>query len=226
MIDMTNWHFSIGGGHPALVAHGLAQPPIALHFPTLTDLLCYIGSGNQQLAAQIEDRLKADVKSVRWKNLYTRLSIAPHFKSYRGKRYDIYKAAALARAIGHATPKQLILANGLSSEIAASKVIVNRGQLVLHGRSDQSPSGGPVYNGFLSTTLSPFVAQLSAIRRQHQLGGRQTVYLFTVQRDMPAMWGHVGASSEWELLFDAGLPVRQTAIHSAGSFDVVEATLG
>jgi len=156
----------------------------------------------------------------------TRLGDARHFRAYRGKHYDAYKQAALARAAGTAPPAQLDLANGLTTEIAASRVIVPAGQLVLHGRSDRLPSSGPVYDAFLSTTLSPFVARLSAVRREQQLGGRQTIYLFTLARDLPAMWGHVGQSPEWELLFDAGLAVRQTSIISTVPFDIIAATVG
>ena len=226
MIDMTNWQFSIGGGRADLVAHGLADPPVPLHFPAVLDLLTHLAAEEELPTGQIDNRLKAGAEAMGWSKLYTRLKAAPHFKAYRGRRYDAYKQAAFARAAGTATPRQLSLANGLSAEIAGSRVIVPRGQLVLHGRSDQLPSSGPVYDAFLSITLSPFVARLSAIRRQNQHGGRQTLYLFTLSRDLPAMWGHVGNSPEWELLFDAGLPVRQTASHSTGPFDIVEATLG
>lgn len=161
-----------------------------------------------------------------WLRNYTRIGKAPHFKRYRGKHYDSYKEAALARAAGTATPRQTLLAAGLSSEIAASKVIVPSGQVVLHGRSDQLPTARPNYDAYLSTTLSPFVAHLSAIRRYKQLGGRQTIYVFRLIRDLPAMWGQVGSSAEWELLFDAGLPVRATSSFFSGAFDIVEADLG
>lgn len=161
-----------------------------------------------------------------WPRVYTRIGKAPHFKRYRGKHYDSYKKAALARAAGTATPKQTILATGLSGEISASKVIVPSGQVVLHGRNDQLPTAGTNYDAFLSTTVSPFVAHLSAIRRYDQLGGHRTIYVFKLTRDLPAMWGHVGSSAEWELLFDAGLPVRATNSFVSGAFDIVEADLG
>jgi len=226
MIDMTNWHFGIGGGHPTLVALGLESPPTPLHFATVHDMLLQIGAGADLPTGQIEARLWKAARQMGWPTVYTRLNTASHFGTYRGKKYDLYKKAALARAAGTATPQQLQLANGLSAEIASSRVIVPRGQIVLHGRSDRNPEAGPVYNAFLSTTLSPFVAELSAIRRQNQLGGQRAIYVFTLARDLPAMWGHVGRSPEWELLFDAGLPVRLTASQSAGSFDIFEATLG
>ncbi len=226
MIDMTAWQFSIGGGHPGLVASGHAKPPAVLQFQTVQDLLLYLGTGAQLPDGQIDVRLRAGATVMRWPKLYTRLGNAPNFKRYRGRHYDAYKAAALARAAGNATAEQLAVANGLSSEIAKSQVIVPRGQLVLHGRSDQDPTASLVYDAFLSTTLSPFVARLSAIRREQQLGGRQTIYVFTLARDLPAMWGHVGRSPEWELLFDAGLPVRATARRSTGAFDIVDAELG
>lgn len=161
-----------------------------------------------------------------WPRVYTRIGKAPHFKRYRGKHYDSYKKAALAHAAGTATPNQSMIAAGLSSEIAASKVIVPSGQVVLHGRSDQLPTTRTNYDAFLSTTLSPFVAHLSAIRRHNQLGGCQTIYVFRLTRDLPALWGHVGSSAEWELLFDAGLPVRVTRSFVSGAFDIVEANLG
>ncbi len=71
-----------------------------------------------------------------------------------------------------------------------------------------------------------YASRLSAVRREQQLGGRQTIYLFTLARDLPAMWGHVGQSAEWELLFDAGLAVRQTSVMSTVPFDIIAATLG
>ncbi|WP_448662847.1 hypothetical protein ACG3SL_19760 [Sphingomonas sp. CJ20] len=226
MIDMTDWQFSIGGGRPDLVALGLNPPPVPLHFPQVLDLLTHLAAGEELPTGQIDKRLKASAAAMSWPGLYTRLKAAPHFKAYRGRQYDAYKQAAFDRAAGTATPRQLALANGLSAEIAASKVIVPRGQLVLHGRSDQLPTAAPLYHAYLSTSLSPFVARLSAIRRQNQLGGRQTIYLLTLARDLPAMWGHVGSSPEWELLFDAGLPVRRTAAHTAGPLDIIEASLG
>ena len=226
MIDMKTWTFSINSTRPELVACGLGAPPVPLDFPTIKDLLLHLSAGKELPAGQIDNRLRAGARAMQWHRCYTRLRAAPHFKAYRGSHFDAYKAAALARAAGTATPKQSILADGLSGEIANSQVIVPEGQLVLHGRSDQNPSAGSVYDAYLSTTLSPFVARLSAIRRQNQLGGRATIYVFSVTRDLPAMWGHIGSSSEWELLFDAGLPVRTTDSLSAATFDIVEADLG
>lgn len=223
---MADWIFSVGGGPPALVSVGLAPRPVEMTFATVLDVLAHIGAGNELPTRQIDARLRAGAQAEGWPRSYTRLHSAPHFKAYRGRRYDAYKTAALAIAAGTATPPQVALAAGLSGEISASRVIVPKGQVVLHGRSDRLPSMRASYDAFLSTTLSPFVAQLSAERRRGQLGGRSTIYVLTLARDLPAMWGHVGRSAEWELLFNAGLTVRATASSSAGAFDVVEAELG
>lgn len=226
MISLSNWAFALGGGHPQLVALGIVPPPQQICFPTVQDLLIAICQGTVLPTGQIDERLRAGAQAMGWPRNYTRIGKAPHFKRYRGKHYDSYKKAALARAAGIATPQQTLLAAGLSSEIAASKVIVPSGQVVLHGRSDQLPTALPNYDAYLSTTLSPFVAHFSAIRRYQQLGGRKTIYVLKLVRDLPAMWGHVGSSAEWELLFDAGLPVRATSSFMSGAFDIVEADLG
>jgi hypothetical protein len=226
MINLSNWNFTIGGGHPALMALGLAPSPQKISFPTARDLLIAISQGVSLPAGQIDARLRAGATAMGWPRIYTRIGTAPHFRRYRGKHYETYKEGALACTTGTATPSQIAIVAGLSREILGSKVIVPSGQLVFHGRSDQLPTTGATYDAFLSTSLSPFVAHLSAIRRHNQLGGRATIYVFTLNRDLPAMWGHVGVSSEWELLFDAGLAVRATGSVSSGSFDIVEAELG
>jgi hypothetical protein len=226
MIDLSNWTFTLGGGPPVLVAQGALPPPQQINFSTVHDLLIAMGQGASLPAGQIDARLRAGANAMGWPGVYTRIGTAPHFRRYRSKHYDAYKKAALARAAGTATPRQTALAAGLSGEIAGSKVIVPSGQVVLHGRSDKLPTAWSTYDAFLSTTLSPFVAHLSAIRRHNQLGGQPTIYVFTLTRDLPAMWGQVGSSAEWELLFDAGLPVRATGSVSSGALDIVEAELG
>lgn len=47
MIDMTNWEFSVGGGRADLVALGIVSPPTLFSFPTVLDLLSYLGAGNE-----------------------------------------------------------------------------------------------------------------------------------------------------------------------------------
>ena len=226
MIDLTNWTFTLGGSPPVLVARGTLPPPQQISFSTLRDLLIAISQGTSLPARQIDARLWAGAKAMGWPRVYTRIGTALHFRRYRSRHYDEYKRAALARAAGTATSHQKALAAGLSGEIASSKVIVPNGQVVLHGRSDQQSTAGTSYDAFLSTTLSPFVAHLSAIRRYHQLGGQPTVYVLALTRDLPAMWGQVGSSAEWELLFEAGLSVRATGLESLGALDIVEAELG
>jgi hypothetical protein len=226
MISLKNWTFTLGGGNSHLVTHGIIPPPKQISFLTVQDLLTAICKGANLPTGQIDARLRAGAQTMGWPRNYTRIGQAPHFKRYRGKNYDSYKEAALACAAGTATPRQTLLAAGLSSEIAASKVIVPSGQVVVHGRSDQLPTNGTNYDAFLSTTLSPFVAHLSAIRRSKQLGGCPTIYVFRLVRDLPAMWGQVGLSAEWELLFNAGLHVQATSSLKSGGFEIVEADLG
>lgn len=223
---MSNWTFSVGGGHPALVASGHIPPPTPFSYATHIDLLVALANGFDLPPGQIEDRLWAGASALGWPKLYSRLRTLEHFPKYRSKSYDTYKAAALAKSTGHATPEQLALASGLSREIQLSAVQIPPGQVLFHGRSDTIPSIGPTYPAFLSTTLNPFVARQSAKRRIIQLGGRKVVYALTVQTSQPALWGHVGRSGEWELLLDADLPVLQTGFHRGTEFDIVEADIG
>lgn len=224
MIGMSGWGFTVGGGHPALVAIGHAPPQRPLAFATHLDLLAHMAANDDPPRSQLDSRLEREADVLAWRKVYTRLKNAPHFRSYRGRAYERYRLGSIAVANGSASARQAAWVAGLQAEIAASRVIVPAGQIVFHGRADQDLTAAQPYAAFVSTTINPIVARKSAMRRALQ-GGRQMIYALTLTRDLPALWGHVGNSGEWELLLSAGLTFAALATHPGRDFDVVEASV-
>src|SRR6185312_12924681 len=91
---------------------------------------------------------------------------------------------------------------GLDAEIAASKIVLQPGQVLLHGRCDTDLVTKQPYPTYVSTTLNAVVACNSAFRRAgvDHVNGRPLVFVLTLRVPLPALWGQVGRSVEWELL--------------------------
>ncbi len=227
-VDLNAWSFRFSNSSSMLEQLSTAKADTELTFSTAVDLLLHSandGTDDARIQTRVHKRLRRDVVVKSWRNQQTLLKNLRHFPRYRGKAYDHYHEAARAGAAGRATPRQLALADGLKAEIDASRLIVPVGQILFHGRANQDLTATSDYPTFISTSLDPIVARNSAFRRAglNQAYGRPVVFVLTLRIPLPALWGHVGRSCEWELLLPPSLGLRQTGIHSGGGFDVVEA---
>lgn len=230
-IDLSTWNFSFGGD-PRFKGTALYKPPEDFSFPTHVELLQHLAlddtrdSGFQN---GIQDRLKKDATVKQWRQLRTRIGNTKHFKSYRGNRgYLGYHSAATAVAAGCASTEQQDMVAGLNAEIAASRVVVPAGQVLFHGRGDRELEATTPYPSFVSTSLDPTVCIYHAKKRSLPPfnGARATIYALTVVAPLHAMWGNGGSLEEWELLLPTKLTCKVTQVHTAGRFDIIEATIG
>lgn len=231
VIDLAPWRFIFSNSSPLRDLADTSGPDTILNFDTATDLYRHVADDDQDEFIRIQDANDSRIRRHPVVKDYlarrTPLKDLPHFRAYRHNRSDRYHAAARARAAGTATLKDDRLFNGLYGEIDASQIIVPAGQVVFHGRAQRDLAGPPPYPTFISTSLEPIVAHQSARRIGiGQKSGRPVVYVLTLHDDLPALWGHVGRSHEWELLLPAGLNLHEVAFHPATRFDVIEASVG
>lgn len=230
-IDQSNWTFSIGESPILPFGQGTDMQTKPLAFSTSVELLRYLADGdNAHLSSiqnQIKERIESDSIARDWAGNRTLLKDLVHFPKYRKNSFDNYHDAARARVQEQATPKQLTLANGLDAEIKASRIAVPPSQIVFHGRADRALTDMPTYPSFISTSLDPVVAHLSALRRAglNQKNGRPTVYVLTLDCTLPALWGQIGRSHENELLLQAMLKCEFKTEYVGKNFDVIEATI-
>lgn len=195
-------------------------------FPDAVSVLKHSASGTEltPIQTQTQDYLNQSPVVKTWKKARSLRKNTPHYNRYKVNRYDAYHNAARASFSGSATPKQQQLINGLSGEINASKTIAPAGQVLFHGRVDDELTTASPYPAFVSTSLDMIVARQSAIRRTTHLGG--FIYVLSLARDMPVLWGQHRRTGEFELLLDCGLVFSISGAPStAGPFTVIEATV-
>ncbi|MEQ1819548.1 MAG: hypothetical protein ABL871_13145 [Terricaulis sp.] len=230
-ISQANWQFSFNNTSGLDKMKGVQRPPTQLAFPACIDLVKHLADDSVddyiRIHQAVEDRLENDTDARAWKAVRTRLGTVPHFRKYRNVDCDLYHNAARARAAGRATPQQLALVSALEAEIAPSKTIVPAGQIVTHGRANRDLTTMAPYPAFLSTTLNPVVARNSAFRRagMNQVNGQPVVYVLSITRPLPALWGQTGNSCEYELLFAPGLSWREVSSNTGSKFELIEAEL-
>lgn len=230
-IDLSSWNFSFGGD-PRFKDTEFYQPPEEFDFATHVELLQHLAlddtrdSGFQN---DIQDRLKRDATVKHWHRLRTPIGDTEHFKSYRSnRRYQDYHDAAIAVGAGCARTEQQDMVSGLDAEIAASRIVVPAGQVLFHGRGDRGLEAMTPYSSFVSTSLDPTVCIYHANKRSLPPfnGTRASIYALTVGAPLHAMWGNGGSLKEWELLLPTKLTCKATQVHTAGRFDIIEATIG
>ncbi len=227
IVDQSNWKFVFPNSSPISDEPGTSRSPRALAFSTSAELIRHIADDDQDdyvwIQRCLDERIKADPVARARKKKRTRLKDLKHFPRYRKSEYHLYYDAARARQRGLATPKQQDLANGLEAEINASRVVVPPWQILFHGRADRNLTNLVPYPSFISTSLNPVVARMSAFRRAGVVNGKPTVYILTLGCSLPALWGQTGKSFEYELL----LPPLLTSViknqYTGRNFDVVEA---
>jgi hypothetical protein len=234
-IDVSNWHFEYQNATPiqkALCIQNLSAiaNPKVFDFPDANSLLQHLdgpGDGDRsRFQSSVSDRLRKDpnVRAIIKKR--TLLKNLRHFPSYRSKQYNIYHDSAHRVMDGTATDRDKQLVDGLDMEIAASKILLDSGQLLFHGRCNEQILRPSPYPSFVSTTLDPIVAPNSAYRRAgiHFANGRPIIFILKLSGPLRALWGHVGKSKEWELLLPRRLCWRETDRSSGNTFDIVHAT--
>lgn len=178
------------------------------------------------IQCHIQQRLKQDDNVKALGKARPKASQIPHFGRYRkNKWYDQYHEAARAVAANNATPEQKGMADGLKAEIEASPVNLPTGQILFHGRAERSIEQSPCPT-VISTSLDATVARSHSWKR-HCANPTlaPTIYVLTLAESLPAIWGQYGNVFEYELVLPPGLTVSSTAIHNAGNYLVVEATV-
>ncbi|SFV11870.1 hypothetical protein [Bradyrhizobium arachidis] len=234
-VDVSCWHFEYLHDTPrdrALRAHDPSLVPDAesYDFPDVDALLKHLDDpGNDDRARfqqSIAERLVQDPDVAAIKALYTPLKDLRHFPAYRRRQYDRYHAAARQIADGTASEKDRKLIDGLDAEIAASRISLDHGQILFHGRCNDLLVTQHPYPSYVSATLDPIVALNSAFRRAgiDCVNGRSVVLVLKLCVPLRALWGHVGRSQEWELLLPRGIDWKETERRSGKTFDTIHAT--
>ena len=208
----------------------LVPEPEHFSFPDVDALLRHLdGPGaddRSRFQGSINEQLKKnrDVKTI--KQARTQLKDLKHFPKYRGRQYDNYHNAARSVEGGTGKEWERKLINGLDREIDGSNILLEQNQLLFHGRSNDLLIKERPYPSYVSTTLDPIVAINSALRRagNNNANGRPIVFVLKLCISVPALWGHVGRSREWELLLPRRLSWTQTAFWSGITFDVAHAS--
>lgn len=208
---------------------GTHQPTQVFSFSSAADLANHLSglSLNDCVKFQnaITKRLEADPDVETLRENRALISDLHHFRTYRGRKADRYHAAARADAAGIANTPQKRQVAGLDSEIANSRILLQPGQVVLHGRCDDDLVTQNPYTSFVSTSLNAVVARNSAFRRSgpNKINGRPLVFVLTLRVPLRALWGQVGNSVEWELLLPRNVTWHETGRTTGTFFDVVEA---
>lgn len=235
LIDVSSWHFEYRHDTPldrALRAHdpSLVPGPELFDFPDTNALLRHLDgvgdSDRSRFQGSIEKRLIKDSNVKSTKAARTLLKDLKHFPAYRGSQYDKYHDAARRISRGAATIKDKRLVNGLDAEVAASRISLDPGQILFHGRCNELLVTEHPYSSYVSATLNPIVALNSAYRRAGIgcVNGRPIVLVLKLCVALRALWGHVGKSHEWELFLPRGIDWKETGRQSGEAFDVVHAT--
>ncbi|UWQ49925.1 hypothetical protein K3720_00515 [Leisingera caerulea] len=202
-----------------------------LDFKTPWDLIRYFSDkdsdDNGRYQTYIDQELKRHSEVRNWHRKRTKFSKLPHFSKYKGAAYDVYHSAARKVYSGAASVEEKRLFDGLRDEIEDHGLLAPVGQTVFHGRADDNLSTQVPYASFVSTSLDPVVAVLSAVRRHCALPekSQKYVYLLHLLQEIPVLWGHWRNVPEWELLLPPGLVFEVLRKHSGPNFAIIEATV-
>lgn len=233
-VNLASWYFEYLHDTPRDIALRENNPllvpePESFDFRDTGALLQHLdGPGDidrSRFQRSIGDQLKEEPNVKDIHETHTPLKHLKHFSAYRGKRFGKYHEAARRVAGGGAVPSDRKLVDGLDSEIAASKISLDAGQILFHGRCNDLLVRERPYASYVSTTLDPIVALNSAYRRagNGNVNGRPIVFVLELCLPLRALWGHVGKSAEWELLLPRGVDWKETKRRCGNSFDVVHA---
>jgi hypothetical protein len=175
----------------------------------------------------MDKQLKTNSQVLTWNKARTKFSDLPHFSKYRKKQYDRYHAAARAIAAGQVTEEQRNLVAGLRTEIEQSRITLQPGQKLFHGRSDEDLTRFKYYPSFVSTSLNFVVAENSAYRRSgvKAANGPAIVYALSLMMEVRAIWGHTFDCPEWELLLPPNLMFEETSRSQGRKFLFIEANV-
>lgn len=210
---------------------GIEKPDTVLNFPSTKQLVNHLvddlAGDRAPMQSRIHDVIDVDQTVQGWKSKRTHLKDLTHFPKYRDVKYDRYHDAARAVQNGTSTKDQIALAQGLESEILSSNLALPIGQILFHGRCNQELTSGNSYPAFLSTSLCPVVALNSGFRRagENFKQGRPTIYVLSVQCDLPTLWGQMGNTHEYELLFPPGLQIEKLNEWQRGEFTIIDASI-
>ncbi|MER9680378.1 hypothetical protein NKJ23_13745 [Mesorhizobium sp. M0184] len=230
-MDLDQWHIEFRHDSPQDIALGRDREPEVFKFSKAVDLAKFLADDTNDDAIRfhsfIDDKLDANTDVAVWRRKRTKLSSLPQFKRYRANEYESYHQAARSVANGQPASKEVLLFQGLEKEICGSSIIIPSGQVLFHGKASRDLTSMTPYPSFISATLHPVVARNSAFRRagvDNQLG-YPILYVLTVGLGLPALWGHVGGSAEWELLLPSSLTVVEKSEYSGRNFLVIEAEI-
>lgn len=233
-VDVSSWHFeyhhdtridrALRNYNPSLVLE-----PESFDFPNADALLRHLdGPGAADCSRfqhSIGERLKRDPDVLTIMAARTPLKDLKHFRAYRGHHYDRYHNAARRIACDTGSEKDQQLTDGFDAEVSNSRILLESGLILFHGRSNDLLVTEHPYPSYVSATLDPIVAVNSAYRRAGIGGvnGRPIVLVLETRVPLRALWGHVGRSAEWELLLPRGIYWTEITRWSGNTFDVVHA---
>ncbi|BAM90404.1 sulfotransferase [Bradyrhizobium oligotrophicum S58] len=235
LVDVSCWHFEYLHDTPqdrALRAYdaSLVRGPEYYDFPDTEALLKHLdGPGDDdrcRFQQSIAERLGQDPDVAAVKALRTPLKNLKHFRAYRRRQYDKYHAAARQIADGKASTTDRKLIDEFDLEFNASKISLDPGQILFHGRCNDQLVAEHPYPSYVSATLDPIVALNSAYRRAGVdcINGRPIVLVLKLCVSLRSLWGHVGKSQEWELLLPRGIDWKETERRPGKAFDIIHAT--
>ena len=233
-VELSSWRFEYQRDTPIYRALRDYNPSLApeselFEFPNADTLLRHLDgpgdSDRSRFQLSIGNRLKKDPNVVTIMAARTPLKNLKHFRAYRGSDYEKYHNAARHIACGTGSEQHRKLTDGFDVEIANSKIVLEPGQILFHGRNNDLLVTEHPYPSYVSTTLDPIVALNSAYRRAGNVGvnGRPIVFVLETHVSLRALWGHVGRSVEWELLLPRCIHWAETTRWSGNTFDIVHA---
>jgi hypothetical protein len=231
LLDQDNWQFERSTSSPLQVALGVNNPPQVLSFATCAELVRYLADDEEQdygwLQSRIQARIAADPVSRNWRKARTLLKHLSHFPRYRNNKYDFYHRAARNCTNKNASRIEMEMVEGLDAEIDASRNVLDVEQVLFHGRANCEITSLSPYPTYVSTSLDPVVACNSALRRAGigRVNGQPTVYILTLGCRLPALWGHVGRSHEYELLLPRLLTSELANKYKGKNLIVMEARI-
>lgn len=233
-IEISSWRFEYQSDtsiYRALRDYNpsLVPEPELFEFPNADALLRHFDgpgdSDRSRFQLSIGKRLKKDPNVRTMMAARTPLKDLKHFRAYRGSHSEKYHNAARHIACGTGNEQDRKFTDGFDAEIANSKIVLEPGQILFHGRNNDLLVTEHPYPSYVSATLDPIVALNSAHRRAGNVGanGRPIVLVLETRVPLRALWGHVGQSAEWELLLPRGIRWAEATRWSGNTFDVVHA---
>ncbi|WP_327212381.1 hypothetical protein U8Q06_27515 (plasmid) [Rhizobium beringeri] len=227
ILSQDNWQFQLSNSSVVERLQGTTKPDTVLEFSNAGDLVRHLGSDQNddflRLHPKIDKRLDEDPVAQEWAKQRTLLKDLSHFPRYRSKEYDRYHAAARAVFSGTADSMQGDIVSGLDDEIENSSIAVPVDQILFHGRANDDLTSLQPYTTYVSTSLHPIIARNSAFRRAG-VGNKDSqprVFVLTLKIPLPALWGQIGQSCEYELLLPRNLVIQETRRHAGTKFETV-----